>query len=453
MTLQAGGAISLSQIQTEMGGTTPISMSEYIKGGAYTTASMTNSTVPRTTTNMAMSNFYNTAKTPIDITGGVDSYGQILDIESIGTTSPIKIERLNDVYSLLVYFKENVGVRAVVVQTHISNYSTSLSTIQTISPVLDFVIAPDSISICVIDNGTYQHATIILSYVGISKIIPISISSGVMTVGSTTNISDPTDFYTGPSYRRRGVLLTSDSQFAYIAITRSTYDQNYLKMATRIVKIDHSTNSYNTVGTELNMITVGSPGSDGNQMLDITRDLFSGNLILATNDAYETVTFYRISYNTSTLILTAGTSTIMFAGSSYKFTKTYNTMLPSICVSYGAPYQESIAIYRINSDNTIYGAGTVVINTPLDVGKYSSVMLSSSGSLIYTNDSVRFAYKPSSNNPAIPWTMNPTLTLGAVDNSDICLIGDIYVSSRYDSLLAYSVGGNLKLKYIVEIAI
>ena len=35
MTLQTSGAISLSQVQSEFGGSNPISMSEYYRGGAY----------------------------------------------------------------------------------------------------------------------------------------------------------------------------------------------------------------------------------------------------------------------------------------------------------------------------------------------------------------------------------------------------------------------------------
>lgn len=41
MTLQTSGAISLSQIQSEFGGSNPISMSEYYRNGSYVPSSIT----------------------------------------------------------------------------------------------------------------------------------------------------------------------------------------------------------------------------------------------------------------------------------------------------------------------------------------------------------------------------------------------------------------------------
>ena len=41
MTLQSSGSISLSQVQSEMGGTNPISMSEYYLGGSFVPTSVT----------------------------------------------------------------------------------------------------------------------------------------------------------------------------------------------------------------------------------------------------------------------------------------------------------------------------------------------------------------------------------------------------------------------------
>lgn len=55
MTLQTSGAISLSQVQSEFGGSNPVSMSEYYRGGAY---------VPTTVTQAAgnyTSYFYNSS--------------------------------------------------------------------------------------------------------------------------------------------------------------------------------------------------------------------------------------------------------------------------------------------------------------------------------------------------------------------------------------------------------
>ena len=57
MALQSSGLIRLSQIQTEFGGSNPISLSEYYRGGAYTT---TNNTGVPTSGSISLSNFYGT---------------------------------------------------------------------------------------------------------------------------------------------------------------------------------------------------------------------------------------------------------------------------------------------------------------------------------------------------------------------------------------------------------
>ena len=55
MALQSSGVISLSDLQTEFGGTNPISMSEYYRGGSYVTDN--NTGVPTSGT-ISLSNFY-----------------------------------------------------------------------------------------------------------------------------------------------------------------------------------------------------------------------------------------------------------------------------------------------------------------------------------------------------------------------------------------------------------
>lgn len=57
MALQASGTISLSQIQTEFGGSNPVSMSEYYRNGSYTTSN--NTGVPTSGT-ISVSQFYST---------------------------------------------------------------------------------------------------------------------------------------------------------------------------------------------------------------------------------------------------------------------------------------------------------------------------------------------------------------------------------------------------------
>jgi hypothetical protein len=59
MALQSSGLITLAQVQAEFGGSNPISMSEYYRGGAYTT---TNNTGVPTSGSISLSNFYNTVK-------------------------------------------------------------------------------------------------------------------------------------------------------------------------------------------------------------------------------------------------------------------------------------------------------------------------------------------------------------------------------------------------------
>ena len=59
MALQSSGAISLANIQSEFGGSSPISLSEYYRNGSYTTSNNTN--VPTSGT-ISMGNFYGAVK-------------------------------------------------------------------------------------------------------------------------------------------------------------------------------------------------------------------------------------------------------------------------------------------------------------------------------------------------------------------------------------------------------
>lgn len=59
MALPPGGSLSLSQIQGEFGGSNPISMSEYYRGGAFVTNN--NTSVPTSGT-ISISNFYGTVR-------------------------------------------------------------------------------------------------------------------------------------------------------------------------------------------------------------------------------------------------------------------------------------------------------------------------------------------------------------------------------------------------------
>ncbi len=59
MALPSSGTITLAQIQTEFGGSSPTSLSEYYRGGAYVTSNNTN--VPTSGT-ISLSNFYGAAR-------------------------------------------------------------------------------------------------------------------------------------------------------------------------------------------------------------------------------------------------------------------------------------------------------------------------------------------------------------------------------------------------------
>lgn len=78
MTLPSSGPLSLADIQTEFGGSNPISLSEYYAGGAYVPAGTTgtNGPVPSEGT-ISISNFYGTSNIPAlsvtaDNVGGIE---------------------------------------------------------------------------------------------------------------------------------------------------------------------------------------------------------------------------------------------------------------------------------------------------------------------------------------------------------------------------------------------
>lgn len=77
MTLPSSGPISLSQIQAEFGGSDPISMTEYYRGGAYTTSN--NTGVPTSGAISIAANFYGTVKAvevTYELIGGGGAGGQ-----------------------------------------------------------------------------------------------------------------------------------------------------------------------------------------------------------------------------------------------------------------------------------------------------------------------------------------------------------------------------------------
>ena len=65
MTLPASGTIALTQIQTEFGGSNPIGLNEYYKGGSYVTVNDYAPNVPASGA-ISMSNFYGAKKTTLN---------------------------------------------------------------------------------------------------------------------------------------------------------------------------------------------------------------------------------------------------------------------------------------------------------------------------------------------------------------------------------------------------
>lgn len=93
MTLPTSGPLSLSDIQTEFGGSNPISLSEYYAGGAYVPSGTTGTygAVP-TSGAISIQNFYGTTSLVINFTddyvdGGVQYYTAQAGYQICGTTS------------------------------------------------------------------------------------------------------------------------------------------------------------------------------------------------------------------------------------------------------------------------------------------------------------------------------------------------------------------------------
>ena len=61
MAIPASGPLSLTDIQTEFGGSNPISLNEYYRGGAYVPNSTTTVSIP-TSGAISVSNFYGTSR-------------------------------------------------------------------------------------------------------------------------------------------------------------------------------------------------------------------------------------------------------------------------------------------------------------------------------------------------------------------------------------------------------
>lgn len=89
MPLQTSGSISLADIQTEFGGASPTSISEYYKGGTYVPNTATNASVP-TSGAISIGNFYGAAAFTADTTP---------DPFAFTNTTPNQTNRSTTIYS------------------------------------------------------------------------------------------------------------------------------------------------------------------------------------------------------------------------------------------------------------------------------------------------------------------------------------------------------------------
>lgn len=105
MTLQSSGAISASQIQTELGGANPISLSEYYSGGAYTPAGAG----PPSSGTISFSNFYGVSA---QATGIANTAGKIGYIAHLGLKFRPTVSNFNEQSSVGVAnsrIQEDIG--------------------------------------------------------------------------------------------------------------------------------------------------------------------------------------------------------------------------------------------------------------------------------------------------------------------------------------------------------
>lgn len=159
MTLPSSGPLSLADIQTEFGGSNPISLSEYYAGGAYVPAgtSGTNGPVP-TSGAISISNFYGTSNVPplsvtADSVSGLDSgpnfIGSVTSTDSPNTTPSGGV-------GPYTYLWEELGVSSG------NSPSVSLSTAQNPSWTAFVESGVDSIStwrVTVTDSGARTAST------------------------------------------------------------------------------------------------------------------------------------------------------------------------------------------------------------------------------------------------------------------------------------------------------
>jgi hypothetical protein len=88
MPIPASGTLSITQIQTEFGGTNPISLSEYYRGGSFVPNSAINAAIP-TSGAISLNNFYGSSKrSPIAFTFTTSTANAALNVASLPSYIP-----------------------------------------------------------------------------------------------------------------------------------------------------------------------------------------------------------------------------------------------------------------------------------------------------------------------------------------------------------------------------
>jgi len=95
MALPASGPLAFTNIQTEFGGTNPIGLNEYYRGGAYVPVSSNTTTIPSSGT-IAANNFYGTAKrVDVPLTIGSPTYNY--DVYTQASANPSYVAGISNV--------------------------------------------------------------------------------------------------------------------------------------------------------------------------------------------------------------------------------------------------------------------------------------------------------------------------------------------------------------------
>lgn len=95
MALPSSGPLAFTNIQTEFGGTNPIGLNEYYRGGAYVPVSSTTTTIPSSGT-IAANNFYGTANR-VDVPLTISSPTYNYDVYTQASASPSYVAGKADV--------------------------------------------------------------------------------------------------------------------------------------------------------------------------------------------------------------------------------------------------------------------------------------------------------------------------------------------------------------------